>query len=182
MIYRSQELADAVAIADKVPHDNGAAAPEAPARQRLVPIHWKDLILLPKREYLVEGVLDVGAMSVLVGATSSCKTAIAIDLGGHIAIGRDWRGRQVRRGCAVYVAAEGGHGIADRLKGWRQYHDVEVDEGRFYVIPEPIDLAHGDTDAKVLLQRIKELGHVDILIVDTYSRALAGGEKIPRRT
>jgi hypothetical protein len=43
-------------------------------RQRLVPIRWGEIQCLPKREPLFEGVLDVGAMSSLVGASGSYKT------------------------------------------------------------------------------------------------------------
>jgi RecA-family ATPase len=147
---------------------------------RLRPIHWSQLDSLPTREPLIEGLLDIGAMSGIVGATGAYKTGQAIDFGGHIALGRPWRGRKVRQGSVLYLAVEGGWGIAERLAAWRKYHEVESTAGAFYVVPEPIDLAHGEADARLLLHRIAELklsAPLEFIAVDTTSRALAGGDE-----
>jgi hypothetical protein len=145
-------------------------------RPRLVPVSWGKLDLLPKREPLIEGVLDVGTMSAIVGATGAYMTGIAIDWAAHIGLGRPWRGHRERKGVTLYLAVEGGRGIAERLQAWRRYHGVDAVEGDVYVIPEPIDLAHGD-DTRLLLQHIARLGRVDFIAVDTVSRALAGGDE-----
>jgi AAA domain len=116
-------------------------------------------------------------MSAIVGATGAYKTGVAVDWAAHIAIGRPWRGHKVRQGTVLYLAVEGGRGIAERLDAWRQYHDIAATEGKFYVLPEPIDLARNDADTKLLLQRISDIGQVDFIVVDTTSRALAGGDE-----
>jgi AAA domain len=146
-------------------------------RQRLVPIRWGELQLLPKREPLLEGVFDLGAMSALVGASGAYKTGVAIDWVGHIGTGMAWRGHRVRKGVPVYIAVEGGRGIAERFEAWRKHHRVSAEDGEVYVIPEPIDLAHGEADTKLLLQRIAGIGRVDFIVADTLSRALAGGDE-----
>jgi hypothetical protein len=156
--------------------DGEQAKAREPEKPRLVLIRWDRLHLLPRREPLIEGVIDIGTMSAIVGSSGSYKTGIVIDWGGHIALGMDWRGHRVRRGTVLYLAVEGGYGIGERLDAWRQYHGVGAD-GEFYVIPEPIDLAHNDADTRLLLQRISSHGHVDFLVVDTTSRALAGGDE-----
>jgi AAA domain len=145
-------------------------------RQRLVPIRWGEIQLLPKREPLIEGIFDVGAMSALVGASGAYKTGIAVDWAGHIGTGMPWRGHRVRKGVALYLAVEGGRGIAERFEAWRQYKGISADDGDVYVIPEPIDLAHGE-DTKLLLKRIADIGRVDFIVADTVSRALAGGDE-----
>src|SRR5262245_25155721 len=86
---------------------------------RLRPIHWSALDALPRREPLIDGLLDIGAMSGIIGASGAYKTGHAIDLGGHIALGRPWRGREVRQGSVLYLAVEGGRGISERLAAWR---------------------------------------------------------------
>jgi hypothetical protein len=146
-------------------------------RQRLVPIRWGEIQALPKREPLIEGVLDVGAMSALVGASGAYKTGIAVDWAGHIGTGVRWRGHRVRKGVALYLAAEGGLGIAERFEAWRQHNGVHAHDGDVYVIPEPIDLARGDADTKLLLERIAGIGRVDFIVADTLSRSLAGGDE-----
>src|SRR5215831_10036306 len=94
-------------------------------RPRLVPIRWGEIQLLPKREPLIEGVFDVGAMSALVGASGAYKTGIAVDWAGHVGTGVPWRGHSVRKGVALYLAVEGGRGIPAkaRLDGGRQCDD-----------------------------------------------------------
>src|SRR5262249_50138635 len=140
-------------------------------------IRWGEIQLLPKREPLIEGVFDVGAMSALVGASGAYKTGIAVDWAGRIGTGMAWRGHHVRKGVAIYLAVEGGGGSAERLEAWRQYNGVSADDGDVYVIPEPIDLAHGEADTKLLLERIASIGRVDFIVADTVSRALAGGDE-----
>jgi hypothetical protein len=54
---------------------------------------------------------------------------------------------------------------------------VNANESDVYVIPEPIDLAHGDADTKLLLQRIADIGPIDFIVADTVSRSLAGGDE-----
>jgi RecA-family ATPase len=146
-------------------------------RPRLVPIRWGEIQLLPKREPLIEGVFDVGAMSALVGASGAYKTGIAVDWAGHVGTGVPWRGHSVRKGVALYLAVEGGRGIAERFEAWRQHNGVNADDGDVYLIPESIDLAHGDVDTKLLLERIVSIGPVDFIVADTLSRSLAGGDE-----
>jgi RecA-family ATPase len=146
-------------------------------RPRLVPIRWGEIQLLPKREPLIEGVFDVGAMSALVGASGAYKTSIAVDWAGHLGTGVPWRGHSVRKGVALYLAVEGGRGIAERFEAWRQHKGINADDGDVYLIPEPIDLAHGDVDTKLLLERIASIGPVDFIVADTLSRSLAGGDE-----
>jgi hypothetical protein len=146
-------------------------------KQRLIPIRWGEIQLLPKREPLIEGVFDVGAMSALVGASGAYKTGIAVDWAGHIGTGMAWRRHHTRKGVALYLAVEGGRGIAERFEAWRRHNGVNADGGDVYVIPEPIDLAHGEADTKLLLERTASIGRVDFIVADTLSRSLAGGDE-----
>ena len=87
---------------------------------------------------------------------------------------------KMRPGAVVYIAAEGGLGIEERLTAFRYRHDVEADGVPLYVIPEPIDLCRSDADAKLLLARLAELPPepaIEILVIDTLSRAMAGGNE-----
>jgi hypothetical protein len=45
--------------------------PTPAGRGRLEPIHWGSLSSLPKREPLINGLIDIGTMSAIVGATRS---------------------------------------------------------------------------------------------------------------
>jgi hypothetical protein len=158
------------------PKANGATPP-----QRLRPIPWSALHTLPKREPLIRGVLDRGAMSCPYGGSNTGKTFFALDIAAHIALGWEtWRGRKVRQGAVVYIAAEGGLGIEERLTAFRYHHEINADGVPFYVIPEPIDLCSRPDDAKLLMAHIAELASdppIELIVVDTLSRAMAGGNE-----
>jgi RecA-family ATPase len=83
-------------------------------RQRLIPIPWSEIHSLPRREPIISGLLDRAAMSVVYGGSNTGKTFFALDLSACIALDREWRGRKVRHGAVVYIAAEGGLGIEER--------------------------------------------------------------------
>jgi len=151
-----------------------------PARQRLIPIRWSDIHCLPRREPVVGGLLDRAAMSVVFGGSNTGKTFWTLDLSACIALGQEWRGRKVRHGAAIYIAAEGGLGIEERLTAYRLHHGVKADGVPLYVIPEPIDLCKSDADVELLLKRLEALPAdppIELIVVDTLSRALAGGNE-----
>jgi hypothetical protein len=167
---------------------NGIAAPECPTlvpaerndRERLKPIHCSELHRLSKRESLIEGLLDRGAVSLMYGPSGCGKTFFALDLAGHVALGRTWRGHAVLRGAVVYVAAEGGGGILERLTAFCCQHGIDLKHVQFYVIPEPIDLCNSNTDVDILIKHLGNLPNdqaLHLLVIDTVSRALAGGNE-----
>jgi hypothetical protein len=150
-------------------------------KPRLVPIPWERLHLLPKRRSLVAGLLDTAAMSVIFGASGSCKTFIAIDLAAHIALEWEWCGFPVEKGAVAYVAAEGGLGIEERLTAFRLHHNLGSAAGvPLFVVPEAIDLCRTKDDTEILLTRLRELPEepkIALLVIDTLSRAMAGGNE-----
>jgi hypothetical protein len=164
-----------------------AATPECPLvpverndQDRLKPILWSDLHRLPKREVLIEGLLDCGALSLMFGPSGCGKTFFALDLAVHIASGMPWRGRTVHQGAVVYVAAEGGYGMLDRLTAFSCKYGTDPKDVPLYVIPEPIDLCHSDGDVDLLLGHLDNLPKdqtLRLIHIDTASRALAGGNE-----
>ena len=153
---------------------------QANPKPRLALIPWSELHSLPRREALIGGLLDRGAMSVVFGGSNTGKTFFTLDLSACIALNREWRGRKPRHGAVVYIAAEGGLGIEERLTAYRLHHGVKADGVPLYIIPEPIDICRADTDIALLLQRIGALPNaapLELIVIDTLSRAMAGGNE-----
>lgn len=130
--------------------------------------------------YLVEDLLDQGVMSVLYGDSNSGKTFLALDLAHCVAMGRPWRGKRVRRGLVVYVAAEGGRSIHKRLAALRERHGAQ--DVALALVPCPVDLLRPNGDVKALVALIQsaeaEYGLPAVMVViDTLSRAMAGGNE-----
>jgi len=148
--------------------------------RRFKPVHWSELTLAPKRDTLIEDMLDAQAFSILFGASGTRKSFLAVDIGGHVAANMEWRNRSVKHGRVVYIAAEGGRTFAERVIAFAHHHELDREAVPFHVISEAPDLCHGDVDVAELLDELAKLPAdppLVLIIVDTLSRALAGGNE-----
>lgn len=139
-----------------------------------------DLAEAAAADPLIDGLLDRGAMSVLYGASNEGKTFVMLDLAYHIAMGRPWNGRRVHRGPVVYVVAEGGNQIHKRTKALRERYGAEG--VLFDLIVAPVNLLRAGEDLSQLIAAVraaeaKRGAKVELVVVDTLSRALAGGDE-----
>jgi RecA-family ATPase len=144
---------------------------------RLVPVAWGELSSLPKRASLIGGLLDAAAMSVFYGASGCGKTFLALDLAAHVALGWNWRERKLKQGTVIYIAAEGGLGIEERLTGFRLHHKIDVTDVPLHIIAEPMDLCRSAEDVALLTERCDPLSPILLIVVDTLSRVMAGGNE-----
>jgi AAA domain len=103
-----------------------------------------------------------------------------LDLALHVAAGFDWFGRKVEQGAVVYVAAEAGRAILNRVAAWRIAHGLDRKDIPFAAVTSPIDLCHaaaGDVDRLIATIQGAGLGPPALLNIDTLSRTLAGGSE-----
>ena len=67
---------------------------------------YREMEATSRKDWLVQGLLGAGDGSAWYGIPGCGKSAIAQDLAMHIAGGREWHGRTVKRGAVLYVALE----------------------------------------------------------------------------
>src|SRR5262249_13268752 len=106
------------------------------------------------------------------------KSFWAFDLTLHVALGREYRGRRVQQGPAVYCAFEGGSGYSARAEAFRQQHLTEQPENfDFYLLDAQIDLVrdHAAIIADIRAQ-ITDGRTPACVVLDTLNRSLAGSE------
>lgn len=158
--------------------DRAWDAAQEPGKRRLRPYRYSELANLPTRAPLVKGLLDRHAMSCMYGASNSGKTFCALDMALHVSLGWTWRGLKTYHGGAVYLALEGGLGFRERLAAFQRHHDMELGAAPFWVIPATVDLCDPRADTDELIREIERTeGDVDLIVVDTLSRAMAGGNE-----
>lgn len=131
-----------------------------------------DIDSLPDPEILIDGLIDHGTVTKLVGESGKGKSFVAIDWSLCIATGRRWQGRRVRQGKVLYIAAEGAFGLKKRIRAWRRvFGDVPADS--FVLIPDAVQLA----DAGQLQALTKVARDFDVVVIDTLARTSAGLEE-----
>lgn len=132
---------------------------------------------LLSRRYLVKGWIDCATVSVVYGESNVGKTFFALDLALHVAAGRIWRGHRVQGGPVVYVAAEGGFGIHNRIVAARTADSSLLTEAEFHLLPIAIDLFEA-IDSGALHEALNKLGvRPDMIVFDTLARSMGGGDE-----
>lgn len=130
---------------------------------------------------LVEGLLDQGALSMVYAPSNEGKTFVALSLAASVAKEALWAGRETCGGLVVYFATEGGRGIRKRFAAYRQIHGLPA-KTPLALIASAADFLSSGVDCSRLIAAVREAerqaGRACVLIViDTLSRVLAGGDE-----
>ena len=96
-------------------------------------VYFDQIIASLETNDFVEGLLTNNGMSVIYGEAGCGKTFFATDLALHVALGREWRQREVDGGGVIYVAAEGGHSVLNRVAASKQQHGLADSDVPFAV-------------------------------------------------
>lgn len=141
---------------------------------------FADIDPSPRKTWLVERILGDGELSCIFGPPGSGKSALATDLATHIAAGMPWLGRSVKAGAALYVAAERAPLVKRRMAAWQKHHSIT--DLPLAVLDGTIDLRTSKRTAAEIINHAKlfqsTVGRpVRLIVVDTVSRALAGGDE-----
>lgn len=128
----------------------------------------------------VENLLRDNEFSVIYGASNCGKTFFMLDLAMHVALGKEWRGKQVEQGGVIYAALEGGHGTKNRIVAFKNHYQI-TDKIPLAIIPSNINFLDGKVDMPAFLEAIEaakeRLGKVRLIVVDTLARAISGGDE-----
>jgi RecA-family ATPase len=135
---------------------------------------WSDLDSVVPPDRLVRHLLGINSLVLVYGEPGSGKTFLVADLGMHIALGREWFGRDVTAGAVLYVACEGVAGLSNRLAAYRQRHHLAADVP-FAVVPVAVDLGPDGQDAPRVTRAAETVKaryglDVQLIIVDTLAR------------
>ena len=144
------------------------------------PIFWAaDAAPVLTSSYLVKGWLGAEQMSVIYGPSNVGKSFFVLDLAFHIAANKEWQGARVNGGPVLYLATEGGNAFRNRVYALKQQQD-EADVP-LAIRASPVDLLNPEADMPELGALCKQIetthGKLAMIVVDTLSRAMAGGDE-----
>jgi len=157
----------------------------APPGDHLRPILLSEFANLPRRQLLIKGLLGIAELSCWYGAPGCGKSFLLMDVAISIARGVYWFNRTVKPGLTVVIAAEGGGGIRKRLDAYCQHHGIDEParvDIPFAVIPASVDLLSAEGDVSAIIEQVRRTSAnvsapVRLIVIDTLSRALAGGNE-----
>lgn len=136
---------------------------------------------MPAPSWLIHDLIVDDGLSVIYGDPGAGKSFIALDMALRLSNGMDWHGTKAMPTGVLYIAGEGKRGIGKRVKGWRKQHKLEGVEAPFLLLPTAVELSDEQQRAKLLrtidVARERAGFTIGLIVVDTVSRALAGGDE-----
>ena len=163
------------ATTDLITHKlNGKAG----AKNRFEFVLFDDIDDLPK-QWLAAKMLGAGDAAVLYGEPGCGKSVLAGDLGMHVAAGMPWHGRAVLQGAVLYIALERSQLVKRRARAFGIKHNVRALP--FAVIDGVINFRNSQAVSFIIntVRAVEEKTEqkVVLVIIDTVSRALFGGDE-----
>lgn len=123
---------------------------------------------------MVKGWLSRRGLSMLYGPSNAGKTFVALDIAMHVAAGKDWRGCRVNGGGVLYIAAEGGAGVLNRLAAFK-FERPDMTDADFTLLPVGLDL-HAQGDALAICEAMPCTAPA-LVVVDTLARSMGAGDE-----
>jgi hypothetical protein len=151
--------------------------PNSPWREIEI-VRYADMQARLDTRPLVKDFLQHEQLSLFFGETGCGKTFLVLGLALHIAAGLDWFGRRVDQGAVVYVAAEAGRSIFNRVAAFKRA--TGISDIPFFAVTSSLDLCHaavGDLDRLIATIKSTTSEAIRHVTIDTVSRALAGGDE-----
>ncbi len=137
----------------------------------------QELLSLPPVTWLMDDMIPEEGVVGMYGASGDGKSFVALDWAMCISEGRKWLGLYpTKQAPVIYVAAEGGRGIQQRVRAWMGHHGYR-DLGAIYFLLNPLYVREeGAVEAFLELLEEKDIWP-GLIVLDTLSRSFGGGEE-----
>ena len=136
----------------------------------------QELLALPPVQWLMQDLIPREEFVVLFGPPGEGKSFVALDWSMSISEGMAWGPHAVEQAPVVYIAAEGGRGIQQRVRAWMKAHDKQ-DLPAMYFLLEPLYVR----EEGIVEAFLEHLADIDVwpglIVIDTLSRSFGGGEE-----
>jgi len=127
--------------------------------------HWRDM---PPPEYIIDGLIEHGGLTSIIGAPGMGKSSVALDMACHIATGKRWQGRKTLKTKVLYMPGEGLSGAVQRIAAWEEAHGIEVGDG--LILADSILKLQASNEAWQLVGEYVMRQGIGFIIFDTFAR------------
>lgn len=134
--------------------------------------YWRDM---PPPEYIIEGLIEHGGLSCIIGPPGIGKSSVVLDMACCIAVGRPWQGRKTLQTRVMYLPGEGLSGAVQRIKAWAHEHDIphELIDQNLILANDIIKISASTEAWGEVCKYALQMG-VGVIIFDTYARMSTG--------
>ena len=163
-------------IIGEVDETTGLYVPILSGVPQMAPFHY--WAYLPPPEYVVNGLLEHGGLSSIIGQGGVGKSSVAVDLMCHVATGRSWQGRAVLKTRVLYLPGEGLAGVVARLRAWCEAREVDyADVGTELILGNAILQLGATKEAWAELRDYIARQQIGLIVFDTFARMSVGIEE-----
>lgn len=127
------------------------------------------LLNMPTPQPLIDRVLPRHSYVILRGRDQSFKSFVALDWACCLATGKPWQGHATEPVPVLYIAGEGGYGLAKRIEAWEYAWSHLVDDQMLTVRNGALDLHRPGPAFDDLLDVVRR-GRYGLVVVDTLRR------------
>lgn len=127
--------------------------------------YWRDM---PPPEYIIDGLIENGGLSCIIGPPGVGKSSVALDMACHIATGKSWQGRRTLKTKVLYMPGEGLSGAVQRIWAWEESHKMEV--GTDLILANSIIKLGASTEAWQEVGNFIIRQGIGFIIFDTFAR------------
>jgi Bifunctional DNA primase/polymerase, N-terminal/AAA domain len=141
-------------------------------------VYFDDVDRFVEKPWLIKGVIAKGETSMWIAPPGKLKSALATDIGIHLASGMDWRGYQSKEPCGVvYFALERADLVKRRLAAHRKRDDLT---GLPIAVAGGIISLMDPKSVEIIITTIRDAEKtfgcsVGFVVVDTYAKGIAAG-------
>jgi hypothetical protein len=140
---------------------------------RIAPFsHWRHM---PPPEYIIDGLIEHGGLSCIVGPPGLGKSTVVLDMACHIATGKSWQGRRTLKTPVLYLPGEGLSGAVQRLRAWEDAHGIDLSDD--LLLGDSIILVKAENEAWGEIAAYIARKGIGLVIFDTFARMSSGLEE-----
>lgn len=137
-------------------------------------------ITLEPIQFLIDGFIPQGSLSMLFGDPGCGKSFLAIDIAMCIATGSSFHSKPVKRGAVIYIAGEGYRGLTQRAWAWAAHKEIPIDNAEIYISRTSVDIPDDDAREKLTSEIYSLLGdnmEPELIVLDTVARNFGGNDE-----